>query len=728
MSLYGALFTGVTGLRAQGTAIGIVSDNIANMNTTGYKAASAVFKTLVNPGASTGTYSPGGVSGSNKQLIDRQGLLQSTDSSTDIAVSGNGFFTVGRNASSDSDIYFTRAGSFSPDNKGNYRNANGYYLLGWPLDRDGRLPGVAGNVNTTSSADLDSLQPVNLESSGGVATSTTSIKAALNLKASEALYTGAGATAEMVSDVNTALPSTSVLAPTTLNGTSTNNMILGDELQISTSEGLVYTYQYGGFSTSAVPASWTGLGATQESSTFIDPASLTGADTDDRTFTIATPNLGTFTFTYKQSSPNTTSGEFNSMKTLAEAIDLTSGLQARIVNSGATARIVMAPKDANESMTFTSGGSVVDWESLVAATYTTPTGINNFASIDGLATLLNKTADLKAEIANPLTSAELTINAANPLIGIRFDDANTSATPNILTEMGLARLDDTPVTSYLGPIYDPQRTQLYTTTDDSYQTLNMAHGDIKPHFSRNIRVYDSLGTGHDLTMGFLKVGTNQWAVEVWASKDNDIQTTLIDDQLARGNIYFNGDGSLKSIDPGLKNSFTALWQNGAEPSTLTINWGTAGKPFGTPGETVFGLTDGLSQFDAAYNVSYITQNGAQVGSLTGVTINPEGFVIASYSNGQTQRLYKLPLADFSNPNGLRTESGNVFAQTDDSGDVNLRESGSSGVGKIASGALEQSNVELASELTNMIVAQRAYQASSKVITTSNELLDALTRL
>lgn len=117
-----------------------------------------------------------------------------------------------------------------------------------------------------------------------------------------------------------------------------------------------------------------------------------------------------------------------------------------------------------------------------------------------------------------------------------------------------------------------------------------------------------------------------------------------------------------------------------------------------------------------------------MGQLTGVAVDAAGFITASFNNGETQKLYKIPVAEFTDPNMLQALTGNAFAQTSESGIANLKQAGQSGVGTISSGALEQSNVELADQLTNMIVAQRAYQANTKIIQTSDGLLDDLDRI
>jgi flagellar hook protein FlgE len=270
----------------------------------------------------------------------------------------------------------------------------------------------------------------------------------------------------------------------------------------------------------------------------------------------------------------------------------------------------------------------------------------------------------------------------------------------------------------LGPIYDPT----------GAVGENMASGDITAQFSRNVRVYDSLGTGHDVTFSFLKTAENTWAVEVYVTPPSDVNSTLANGQVATGNITFNGDGSLRSVSAGLTQPLNINWTNGSTSSSIALDLGTAGQPFGTVGATTTGETDGLSQFDSSYNVNFANQNGAPVGQLVSVAIDDTGTVIASYSNGQTQKLYQLPLASFANPDGLDALSGNVYSETNTSGEVNLREAGTNGTGTIVSASLEQSNVDLATQLTDMIVAQRSYEANTKVIKTVDDLLEALNQI
>ena len=133
MSILGALQAGVSGLSAQSSAMGAVADNIANMNTIGYKNNNVSFSTLVTKQVSASKYSPGGVQPHTSQSIDAQGLLSSVSSTTSLAVSGAGFFVVNSDNLGDGTWAYTRAGDFLKDETGYLVNSGGYYAQAWSL-------------------------------------------------------------------------------------------------------------------------------------------------------------------------------------------------------------------------------------------------------------------------------------------------------------------------------------------------------------------------------------------------------------------------------------------------------------------------------------------------------------------------------------------------------------------------------------------------------------------
>ncbi|MEC7029827.1 MAG: flagellar hook-basal body complex protein, partial [Pseudomonadota bacterium] len=177
MSLFGSLFTGVSGLGAQSQSTAMIANNIANVNTVGFKRSEASFFSLVTTEGRSSTYSPGTVSVNRVQRVDLQGPIQQTSSSTDAAVSGNGFFTVKRAADDQQEFLYTRSGSFSEDSQGLLRNTAGFVLYGWPLDANGELPANQG--------DLTSLVAVDVAFLGGLTRPTSSGEISLNLDAAE---------------------------------------------------------------------------------------------------------------------------------------------------------------------------------------------------------------------------------------------------------------------------------------------------------------------------------------------------------------------------------------------------------------------------------------------------------------------------------------------------------------------------------------------------------------
>lgn len=180
MSLYSALYAGVSGLGAQSTAMATVADNITNVNTIGYKGTTAQFSTLVTNSGSANSYSAGGVAARPQAMISAQGLLQSSSSLTDLGIDGAGFFVVRGNNTAGGSIAYTRAGTFAPDKQGLLVNANGYYLQGWPIDQNG---------NYADNGSLNDLQPVDINGLSGAAQATTQIELRANLQSTQPVVT-----------------------------------------------------------------------------------------------------------------------------------------------------------------------------------------------------------------------------------------------------------------------------------------------------------------------------------------------------------------------------------------------------------------------------------------------------------------------------------------------------------------------------------------------------------
>jgi flagellar hook protein FlgE len=259
------------------------------------------------------------------------------------------------------------------------------------------------------------------------------------------------------------------------------------------------------------------------------------------------------------------------------------------------------------------------------------------------------------------------------------------------------------------------------------------------HVTNTMTVYDALGVSHTLTMRAIRLdpqASNQWGMVVTAPSGEINAAGMpagpagANRVVGWGTITFNGAGSLSALNlfgsnaagaawvgAGASNTLNIAWNNGANNSAIDFNLGT------------IGAADGLTQFDSARSyTTLIDANGAPVGQRTGVLIDEEGFVTLQFDNGATRRIYQLPVATFPDPNLLLARAGNAYLATGGSGEPNLQLSGVGGAGKIAPQALEESNVDLGKEFTDMIVIQRAYAANSKIITTSDEMLDELIRI
>jgi flagellar hook protein FlgE len=858
MGLFGALFAGVSGLSSQSNKIGIISNNISNVNTVGFKQDQAAFDTLVVPSGTT-TFSPGGVIGANEQLVNQQGLISATSSPTDIAITGGGMLFVSSDpAGGANSLLFTRAGSFTQDASGNFKNADGYYLQGLTID-----PKTGNAV----SANTQNLATVNVSSSAtGKPTPTSLVTLGANFDASQPPLLGPGrVVGPLTGNDNVGISANQIIVGNNFDSQDTvNSIVRGDTMVVT--NGLIGgttstdTLTYGGFSVGRninvasndaatttngdganilntetvaganivnngsggangtitmtvvnandyiTPASGgTGTGfvsvsgaqavngisaadingehaVTKLDATHIQftasngavggggsGSSATAANVSNRTFDFAgnildaksatddflgttttspfasdalsfsvqVANVGSTKFTYS-SNPDPSAGTFNSLNTLATAINDAqgSGLTAQVTNG----RIYISATDANNAVVFLNGdaggntaGSGINWVqeldvpnsaiTNVNAGSNTP-GLNYFNTLSGLAQAVNSADpnNLVATVNNPTGQATVSINEANAQQTIAFADGSLN-TGTLLKEFNFQSqgggLNATPpfTTGTIPITYDPTSAK-----------TDMSSGAVTPQFSKDITIFDSLGISHTIAINVAKLdtATSTWAVELTAVPPTDVVSdngggSNGDGQITAGTVTFNGNGVLTQASASLQN-FTVNWNTqkfDTNPSPITLDLG-----LGSTSTTGTGLT----QAAGAFNVSTDTQNGAPTGELTGVSIDQNGFVIASFSNGQTQKMFQVPLANFTNPNGLLAVSGDAYQATLASGPVNPELAGTSGVGTFTPSALEQSNVDLSTQLTNLIVAQQAYGANSKVLTVADQLLQQLDQI
>ena len=219
------------------------------------------------------------------------------------------------------------------------------------------------------------------------------------------------------------------------------------------------------------------------------------------------------------------------------------------------------------------------------------------------------------------------------------------------------------------------------------------------NFATGVTFYDSLGNSHQLQLYFRKTAANAWGV--YSQVDGGAAT-------AQTNMTFSAAGA---VTAGGTQTVTAALTNGATtPQTMTVD------------------LSALTQFGSPSGVISQTQNGYSSGTLDKISVDKQGKVVAQFTNGQTRALAQIVLNRFTNPDGLVNNGENHFIETVESGAPVSGAPTVNGLGRILSGTVEQSNVDLGKEFVDMIITQRAFQANSRAITTSDEMLQELVNL
>lgn len=264
---------------------------------------------------------------------------------------------------------------------------------------------------------------------------------------------------------------------------------------------------------------------------------------------------------------------------------------------------------------------------------------------------------------------------------------------------------------------------------------NMASGNVTPDFQRSIQIYDSQGGARTITLSMLKSSTaNEWHAELHATPASDITTGagLVDGQIGAGTIAFNAQGEIDLPNTTLPMTLNFLSSTNAAPLGATqYQWASGTGVAGQQIEMDFGSPTqpgGMTQYDSPSTLTSTQVNGSAFGTFAGVEVDNDGFVYAKFSNGIIRKTYQVPIATFVNPNGLSVEAGGAYSVTPDSGGFTFNVPGTASAGAIASSTLENSNVDIATEFTSLITTQRAYSASSKIITTADEMLDEAIRM
>jgi len=220
-------------------------------------------------------------------------------------------------------------------------------------------------------------------------------------------------------------------------------------------------------------------------------------------------------------------------------------------------------------------------------------------------------------------------------------------------------------------------------------------------YSIPFKVYDSIGCAHNLTITFTKTADNEWDYEI-THEDGTITV-----QNNTGTIAFATDGTYDSANSKVNNPVTFTPGTGAADVEFTVDF------------------SGITQYAKETNIDMTYQDGYTAGTLTGITVDTSGVITGIFDNGRSWPLAQVAIANFDNPAGLIKAGQNMYRSSNNSGEPQIGESGTGGRGTIAPGYLEMSNVDLSEEFTQMIITQRGFQANSRIITASDEMLQEL---
>lgn len=819
-----SLWSGVSGLQSHQIAMDVEGDNIANVNTAGYKYSRANFSDLLSQTSKPATAPEGELGGKNAmqvglgtqiistQQIFTQGSLQTTDVWSDMAIQGEGFFVV----SPDGGLtkYYTRNGAFTRDVLGNFVDSNGYIVQGWMRDED------TGTIDPTVPVTNINIEP----GLSMPANPTTEIKYKGNLNTGEHIGTQSAAIYSLDSNHgwfdtagNGILTADKLFAPTrpasTENDTSKDTLYMdsknqvrlrergvdmgviydenGDALNLRDGQGIWVSYA----DAKAVFAGNNNGGITIPKNPQGQPngsldININGIDIRKTVqnlsevvaaineFTVQTGvsasvingnqiqltnqnNLGT-TATTKNIKIYGNKGnniQFDGQKNEFSAAVITAyqytyssvgGVASHSYNDGAV-RQFTTTEDLREAMQ-QDARKYINYDGSLLA-YEAPA---QQAGAPRSAALLWQGADNKftaAAYSNKNDGVRVTVNAqgqfeVNNPAGDAFneDDYGSDQAPNgdgdVITDATVVtgatpenknKKDDDKIVTIAVTALSNDIVNTNTRMEKAFSNLNgsLSIGASTGKTSSALKMsahsmttefYDSLGSKHEITVEYRKVSYSpengtEWSIMVTVPEPGVIN---LDPEagayknVVTGNIRFGTDGSLIGYSPSTIN-YTA--NNGsAAGQTISLNFGTLGG------------FDGITSYDEKSNTENIAQDGYTGGTLNGLRIDQSGKIIGSFTNGHSLALAQVSMATFTNNNGLEKLGGNVWGETANSGAPVIGAASTGSRGKINASTLEMSNVDLSHAFTQLIVIQRGYQANSKTITTSDNMLNTLLQL
>lgn len=273
-------------------------------------------------------------------------------------------------------------------------------------------------------------------------------------------------------------------------------------------------------------------------------------------------------------------------------------------------------------------------------------------------------------------------------------------------------------------VYNPVETSQVTLSANLPATPATGTATAASPISSDIDVYDALGTQHVITLNWVQNAAGDWTVSIVSP--NDITSPSVGSaEVQFGSVSGNGvpEGTVGQITNTTGNVTSAgFTSGGAATLSFTTNFGSGNQTIELNLGT-YGGTSGVTQYAGSqYNLEGLTQNGVPPGSFAGVTPQANGNVVVNYSNGQTRTIAQVPVVTFNNPNALQRQDGQSFTATLGSGTPLAEEASTNGAGNLVVGSVESSNVDIATEFSNLIVAQQAYSANAKMVTTAQQML------
>jgi len=254
------------------------------------------------------------------------------------------------------------------------------------------------------------------------------------------------------------------------------------------------------------------------------------------------------------------------------------------------------------------------------------------------------------------------------------------------------------------------RPPVATTTFGTVSNLD-ASAKVNDTFTASVQIFDALGTPHVATITYTNTGAGAWTYDITVP-GADVGAA-VPTSIASGTLTFDAVGALNTVNgnpPANLTITSPAWADGAQAIDFTWNLLDANN------------NPTLTGYSAASATSSVTQNGAAPGTINGISIDSSGQIVASFGAGATVTVGQLAMANFNNAQGLVKVGSNGFGESASSGIANIGIAGTGGRGTLIGSSLEQSNVDIAKEFTQMILAQRGYQANSKSITTEDQLL------